>query len=120
MNKFPSAASHDSGAAIRPASVSDRSHPVGHASGGEGNGERGQPGQSDAHGPDAGGNPAKQGAPAERVESPQPCDPFKCDWKEVYYGYECRKCGCFVAFGCEPWAPDDDHDSGDGSEDEDE
>jgi len=29
------------------------------------------------------------------------------DWKEVYYGYECRVCGAFVPFGGEPWAPDD-------------
>jgi hypothetical protein len=35
-------------------------------------------------------------------------DPFKHDWKEVYYGYECRKCSLFVPFGCEPWAPDED------------
>ncbi len=37
-----------------------------------------------------------------------PCDPFKHDWKEVYYGYECQRCGQFVAFGCEYWAlPED-------------
>ena len=25
------------------------------------------------------------------------------DFKEVYYGYECMKCGLFFAFGCAPW-----------------
>lgn len=33
-----------------------------------------------------------------------------CDrhaWKETYYGYECKWCGAFVPFGCEPWAPED-------------
>lgn len=34
-------------------------------------------------------------------------DPFKHKWKEVYYGYECELCGVFVAYGCEPWAPDE-------------
>lgn len=36
------------------------------------------------------------------------CELFQCDWKEVYYGYECRKCGTFVPFGCEPWATEED------------
>jgi hypothetical protein len=38
----------------------------------------------------------------------QSCDPFQHAWEEVYYGYECQKCGLFVPFGCEPWAPDAD------------
>lgn len=25
------------------------------------------------------------------------------DWKEEYYGWECRKCRAFAAYGCEPW-----------------
>ena len=37
------------------------------------------------------------------------CPEEKHDWREVYYGWQCRRCGQFVAFGCEPWAlPDED------------
>jgi hypothetical protein len=25
------------------------------------------------------------------------------DFAEVYYGYQCKTCGLFFAFGCEPW-----------------
>lgn len=25
------------------------------------------------------------------------------DFKEVYYGHECSKCGVFFALGCAPW-----------------
>lgn len=39
----------------------------------------------------------------------QTCDMFAHEWKEVYYGYECIKCGQFVAYGCEPWMPIDDY-----------
>lgn len=46
----------------------------------------------------------------EGPDDPPDCkaDAFKHDWREIYYGYECRKCGAFVAHGCEPWAPDED------------
>ena len=29
------------------------------------------------------------------------------DFKEVYYGHECTKCGLFFAFGCAPWDPEE-------------
>jgi hypothetical protein len=37
-------------------------------------------------------------------------NPSDCehDWKEEYYGTRCTKCQTFYAFGCEPWAADDD------------
>jgi hypothetical protein len=38
------------------------------------------------------------------------CDAFQHEWEEVYYGYKCRKCGTFVAFGCEPWMFGDEYD----------
>jgi len=25
------------------------------------------------------------------------------DWEETYYGYTCKRCGLFYAFGCAPW-----------------
>jgi hypothetical protein len=31
------------------------------------------------------------------------------DWKDVYYGIECSKCGTFYPNGCEPWAPIDEN-----------
>lgn len=63
---------------IRPMSVSGRADL--RSSGGSescdlcraGVGKHGQPRRPDAHGPDAGGNPAKLGAPIERVEGPHP------------------------------------------------
>lgn len=61
---------YDSDAPIRLAAVSGRATSVGHASCGEGDSNGGQPGQPDAHSPDAGGNRADQGAPGSRVESP--------------------------------------------------
>ena len=40
-------------------------------------------------------------------EPPPDCEtnPFKHDWEEDYYGYVCQKCGQFIPYGCEPWAP---------------
>jgi hypothetical protein len=74
--RIPVAAFIDSGAAIRLAADSDR--PIVHSGACEAqicrlrnvvlNG--GQPGQSDAHRLDAGGNQANRGAPGSRVESP--------------------------------------------------
>lgn len=49
-----------------------------------------------------------QGCSAAGGVGEEGCDPFKHEWREVYYGYECTKCGQFVAFGCEPWAPEED------------
>lgn len=34
---------------------------------------------------------------------------FNHEWMDHYYGYECKKCGMFVPFGSEPWAPIDDY-----------
>ncbi len=62
---------HQPHAPIRPAAVSGRATSVGHATGGEGDSNGGQPGQPDAHSPDAGGNRADQGAPGLRVEAPR-------------------------------------------------
>jgi hypothetical protein len=25
------------------------------------------------------------------------------EFTEIYYGYKCKKCGLFYAFGCAPW-----------------
>ena len=36
------------------------------------------------------------------------CDVFDHDWEETYYGYKCKKCDLFIAFGCEPWIDPED------------
>lgn len=41
---------------------------------------------------------------------PEGTTPHACQFKEVYYGYECTICKLFVPFGCEPWAPTDEND----------
>jgi len=64
---------------MRPPGVPGSAPLVGHASGGERDSNGRQPGQPGAHGPDAGGNRAQQGAPARLVE-PQPQSP---DWDAV-------------------------------------
>jgi hypothetical protein len=38
------------------------------------------------------------------------CDAFHHDFEEVYYGWQCTRCGMFYAFGCAPWEEDDDAD----------
>jgi len=40
----------------------------------------------------------------------QPCAESQHDWRDVYYGIECTKCGTFYPDGCEPWLPIDDDD----------
>lgn len=30
-------------------------------------------------------------------------DPFAHQWSKEYYGYKCKLCGQFIAYGCEPW-----------------
>jgi hypothetical protein len=54
---------------IRPPGVPGIASPVGHASGGEGEGNGRQPGQPGEHSPDAGAYRAERGAPAGSVES---------------------------------------------------
>lgn len=52
------------------------------------------------------------------VQERDGCDPFKHQWKEVYYGLRCAVCGEFVADGCGPWMPiDDDLDDDDDDDD---
>ncbi len=37
-------------------------------------------------------------------DRPPACREWKDhEFKEVYYGHECTKCGLFFAFGCAPW-----------------
>src|SRR5262245_39793420 len=74
--RFAAAAAKASAPPIRPMSVSGRAD-LGSSGGSESCvlgraelSEHGQPRQPDAHGPDAGGNPAKLGAPIDRVEGP--------------------------------------------------
>lgn len=35
----------------------------------------------------------------------KPLDRSKCDhqWKQIYYGVKCIKCGLFYVDGCAPW-----------------
>ena len=35
------------------------------------------------------------------------CDTFECEWEEEYYGWRCKKCGKFYAFGQAPWEEED-------------
>lgn len=56
--------------------------------------------------------------PVDMLE-PDYCDAFDHDWGDHYYGYQCKKCGMFVAFGCEPWAPLDGIGYDDDDEDDD-
>lgn len=34
----------------------------------------------------------------------------RCDFAEVYYGWECKICGLFYAFGQAPWDEESDDD----------
>jgi hypothetical protein len=47
--------------------------------------------------------PAKPSKSSD-VQSLTPCPEWKDhDFKEEYYGYECKRCGLFFAYGCAPW-----------------
>jgi hypothetical protein len=51
----------------------------------------------------------------------QPIDPASAgcknwddhDFAKEYYGYRCKKCDLFFAFGCEPWSEMEDEDDDD-------
>jgi hypothetical protein len=46
------------------------------------------------------------------AEEKQPCPNWDDhEFAEVYYGYQCRKCDLFYAFGCAPWEDDADSQS---------
>lgn len=41
-----------------------------------------------------------------RAPGSEPYD-HECEYDEVYYGYQCRECPNFFAFGCAPWEEDE-------------
>ena len=40
------------------------------------------------------------------------CEEWRHDWRDVYYGWECNRCGLFFPHGGAPWDEPPDGDEG--------
>lgn len=40
-------------------------------------------------------------------DEPIVCEESGHEWSEGYYGWECKRCNAFYAFGCAPWDEED-------------